>query len=160
MATFTGSPASGVEYALYAAHDLVPSRDWGSKLRCWFFHYTHSLGAGLGEVNLIRMEPGKRRILIDLCRIVASQMVATADLHLGYRAYTKYDGTAVVADDNAFLDNADVGGGDIDSAWVLPAVGYFDVDSKTNFIIYAMIDTANIEDTDTINGWCITQEGN
>lgn len=160
MAAFTGTPASSVQYALSAAHDLVAAKDWGAKMRCWFFNYTHAAGAGTGEVNLVRMEPGKRRILTDLSRIVTTAFEANADLHLGYRAYTKHDGTAVVADDNAFLDNADAGGGALDSAWVLPAAGYFDVDSRTDFIIYAMIDTGDIADADTIHGWVCAMEGN
>jgi hypothetical protein len=160
MAAFTGSPASSSQYAQYASHEMVASKDWGAKLRCWAFSYTHASGAGTGEVNLVRMEPGKRRILCDLCRILSSQFAANADLHLGYRAYTKHDGTEVVADDNAFLDNADAGGGVLDSAWLLPAAKYFDIDSKTNFVIYAMVDTGNIEDNDTISGWVVAMEGN
>jgi hypothetical protein len=160
MAAFTGTPASSTQYARYASHELVASQDWGAKVRASFFSYTHAGGTGTGEVNLVRLEPGKRRILTDLCRIVTTAFEANADLHLGYRAYTKFDGTVVAADDNAFLDNADAGGGALDSAWVLPAAGYFDVDSQTDFIIYAMIDTGDIADGDTIHGFVVWMEGN
>ena len=109
--------------------------------------------AGTGTVSLCKLPPGKVRIYPDLSRHICTQMEANADLHLGYAAHTNEAGTAVVADDNAFLDNADSGGGALDAAWVLPAIGYLDLDSKEGITIQAMIDTGDMALTDTLDGW-------
>lgn len=152
MSAFTGTPASSNEYAEQIAgkthgHYLANGRAQ--------FTYTHALGAGTGEINLIRLPPGLVTVFNNASLIRASQMVSTADLHVGYRAYTNPVTGAVAADDNAFLDNADVGGGAIDSALLLPAApaAFLRFHSTTGIVIYAMIDTANIEDGDTINGY-------
>ena len=118
------------------------------------FNYTHTAGAGTGEVNLIRLPAGKYRILSDLSLIVSSAMVTAADLHIGHRAYTQPDGTAVAEDDNALADNLDAGSA-IDQSLPLPAGGELVIDSRDDLVFYAMVDTANIEDTDTISGYIV-----
>ena len=152
MSAFTGTPASSVQYALQIA-GKTPSSDISHGVAK--FSYTHALGAGTGEVNLIWLPPGRITIFNTASLIRASQMVSTADLHVGFRAYTDPVAGAVVVDDNAFLDNADVGGGAIDSAFLLPAApaAWQVFNTEGGLIIYAMIDTANMEDGDTINGF-------
>src|SRR3990172_9848375 len=120
MAAFTGTPVKSVQYTdqTNSAEKVAPNII--GKVHIARFSYVHSAGAGTGEVNLIELPAGKITIYPDLSRIVTTAFAATADLHLGYRAYTDSAGVAVVADDNAFLDNADVGGGALDQAWTLP----------------------------------------
>lgn len=156
---FTGSPVKSVEYTLQTDAAQKAPVDVMAKMHVARFSYTHSAGAGTGEINLLEMPAGRITIYSDLSRIICSQMAANADLHLGHRAYTKSDGTAVVEDDNAFLDNADAGGGALDQAWVLPAGGTTQIDSRNGFVLYAMVDTGNIEDTDTISGWVAYTRG-
>ena len=159
MAAFTGTPVKSVEYTNQTASATKVSPDVIGKLHVARFSYTHAAGAGTGEINLVELPAGKITIYSDLSRIVTSQFAASADLHLGYRAYTGSDGVAVVEDDNAFLDNSDVAAAAVDSAWVLPAGGYTSFDTRNGLLIYAMVDTGNIEDTDTIAGWVAYTRG-
>lgn len=149
MATF-----ESVEYAKIDTRDYNVY-DAGLTVKFAPFSYTHTGGAGTHDVNLCKLPPGKVRIIPDLCRVVASQMVATADLHIGTRAFVNEDGTAVVEDNNRFADNLDAGGGAIDQTFPLPSTGapWHDLDSKEGITVYADVDTANIEDTDTIHGY-------
>jgi len=161
MAAFTGTPTSSAQYTSQAG--AIGGPIWNVGLKAKPFTYTHlaAAGAGTGEVNLLRLPPGRLTIFSQLSRIEATQMVATADLHLGFRAYTEPDGDAVAEDDNAFLDNADAGGGAISSVFLLPAVtaaagpGITQINSRNGFILYAMVDTANIEEDDTISGYVV-----
>ena len=150
---FTGSPTSSTEYARQIA-GKTPWQDLADgKAK---FTYTHAAGAGVGEVNLIWLPAGRITVYHTASLVRASQMVATADLHVGHRAY--YDpvaGATVAEDDNEWLDNADTGGGAIDSALLLPAApaAFTTYNTQGGLIVYALIDTANIEDGDTINGF-------
>jgi len=161
MAAFTGTPVKSVEYTNQTASATKAAVDVISKMHAARFSYTHTSteGSGTGEVNLIELPAGRITIYSDLSRIITSAFGANADLHLGYRAYTNSAGTAVVEDDNAFLDNADAGGGALDQAWTLPAGGYTSFDTRNGLIIYAMIDTGDIEAADTISGWVAYTRG-
>lgn len=153
MAAFTGTPVKSDQYTLQTQSWSKVSVDVINKLELARFSYTHAAGAGTGEINLIELPAGRITVYPDLSRLVSSAFAANADLHLGYRAYTGADNVAVVEDDNAFGDNLDAGGGALDQAWTLPAVGYFRFNSRNGVLIYAMVDTGNIEDGDTIDGW-------
>lgn len=156
MAVFTGSPTSSVEHAKQTTgrNRLLEANELEGKLRIARFTYTHGAGAGTGEVNLIRLPAGKFVIFTDMSRIIATAMVATADLSIGHRAFTNIDGTAVVEDPNAFASALDAGSA-IDVALSLPAGGVFEVDTRDEFVLFAEVVTANIEDTDVISGWLV-----
>lgn len=163
MAAFTGSPVSGPNYDAQTGESEPASRVSAlvaeGKLQIARFGdedgnpYTHAAGAGTGVVKLVRLPAGKLIVFPDLSRLVTSQFAANADIHIGYAAYTKLDGTTGAADDNAFLDNGDAGGGALDTALTLPAGGMQVLESASGIDIEAMIDTANIENDDTIDGW-------
>lgn len=152
---FAGSPTASATYLAQAGGSAkVPLRDFGGKLRIAHFTYTHTAGAGVGEINLVKLPAGKKKILNLLSHFRTSAMVATADGDVGYRAYTNTVGVAVVADPNALGDGLDVAtGGDL--GLPLPAVGYLDLDSSDEVTIFVDINTANIEDTDTIDGYIV-----
>lgn len=118
--------------------------------------YTHSTGADTDvEVELIRLPAGRVRIYSQLSRIDASQMVATADFSLGTRAYTAEDGTDVAEDPVRFANQLDVGGAALDQVWPLPAaIGITELNSQSGITVFCLIETANIEDTDTIRVYC------
>lgn len=157
MAAFTGTPTGSALYNKQVGTTVgKPSAHLAEgQMRISRFTYTHAAGAGTGEVNLFVLPPGYVSVYSYLSHLFTSAFVATADLHLGYRAYTDSDGSAVVADDNAFLDNADVGGGALDITWLLPTGYVKELDSMSGVTVYAMVDTANIEDADTLDGWCV-----
>jgi|TARA_Y100000296_G_scaffold53220_1_gene60956 hypothetical protein len=156
MAAFTGTPTSSVQHALQSGGTSGNANvsDVGARLRIAFFEYTHTAteGSGTGEVNLCVLPYGRIRVYGDLSRIVASAMATDADLHIGHRAYTNLAGTAVAEDDNAFSDNLDAASA-IDAALALPAEGFLEMNSQAGITVFAMIDTGNIEATDTIKGW-------
>lgn len=156
MAVFTGSPSSSVQHAAQTTgrNRVLEANVLEGKLRIARFSYTHVLGAGTGEINLIRLPAGKYVILSDLSRIVSSAMVSTANLSIGHRAYTNIDGTVVAEDIDAFALDLDATGA-LDVVWPLPAGGVTVIDSRDEVVFYADVSTANIEDTDTISGYII-----
>jgi len=150
MAAFTGTPASSGIYTSQTDGSHAAATAVDSKMHVADSGvYTHTLGAGTGAVNMLILPPGKIKVFPDLCRVVSSAMVATADLHVGHRAHTNLDGTAVAEDDNSLHDNADAGSA-LDEALTLPAGGLQSYDSQEGVTIFVTIDTANMEDTDTI----------
>lgn len=157
MAAFTGTPTSSLQYADQLTSQMSDPVIGQGQLRCHPFKYTHTAteGAGTGEVNLTKLPAGLIRVLPNLSHIhTYTAFGSSADLHIGYRAHTNMDGTSVSEDDNAFADNLDAGGGALDAIWALPAVGYLDLDSQDGVVIFALIDSGNIEATDTIEGYC------
>lgn len=158
MAAFTGTPTGTTLYnrQVGTTQGKPSARDAWGKLNMAAFSYTHAAGAGTGEVNLALLPAGHITINAILSRVITTAYAANADLHLGYRSYTEPDGDVIAADDNAFLDNADAGGGALDSTWLLPATDYLtEINSAGLLTIYGMVDTGNIEDTDTLNGWVV-----
>ena len=98
--------------------------------------------AGAGDLKLQRMPAGKVRIYSRLSRVICPVGTATADLDVGYGAYTKKDGTVQVLDGDAFLASADVGGGAIDTD--LDGIAdYYEIESASGVDVVASVDTAN-----------------
>ena len=161
MAAFTGTPASSTEYAQQTGF-IGGAMNAGRGLQHMAFSYTHALGAGTGEVNLCILPAGFIRTFSGLSALDTSAVAANADIHLGFRAYTEPDGDVVAVDDNFFLDNGDAAtGGAMTLIPAAPGVSVFRVRHSNGdykgkgLVIYAMIDTGNIEDTDTIAGFIV-----
>lgn len=158
MAAFTGSPKSSTQYLYDSGASSVEFRSQesvnaprGLQIKR-FKQYVHTSteGSGTGTVYLGMLPAGRIYIIPQLSRLVTSQFAANADIHIGYGAHTDLSGTAVNADDNAFLDNGDAGGAALDTALTLPVEG-LELNSKEGIRIEAMIDTGNIEADDTIS---------
>lgn len=143
------APTKSSQYTDYSAVPslMVPSSDWGSKVRSSHSKLTFTAAgfttAAAGDLKLIRMPAGKVRILSDLCRLVCPAGTATADLDIGISAYTKQDGTTQALQGNVLADSLDVGAGALDQTLPLPAGGFLEVESKDGFDIVASFDTAN-----------------
>lgn len=149
MAAFTGTPTDSTQRANEKDSAVkVDLRD-SSGLRVKVAEYTHTAGAGTGAVNMFKLPPGRIRIYPDLCRVISSAMVATADLHVGHRAYVNEDGTAVDEDDNEWADNLDAGSA-IDVALADGGTTNNVYNSQDGIEVFCTIDTEDIEDTDTI----------
>lgn len=158
MAAF--APLHSAEWLAFTA---VPPRlplahKWGGPLQSQSASLTFT-GAGTGTAKMFRLPAGKVRVFPDLCRVVCPVGTATADLHIGTAAYTKEDGSAGAADDNAFADNLDVGGGALDQAWTAPAVGYLDLDSQNGIDVEVLIDTASGPAAGEMFLSCVYQKG-
>jgi hypothetical protein len=78
-------------------------------LRVAFFTHTQS-GAGdaTSSVALVKLPPGRVRLLGSLSRAYVNWTTGSATLDLGWDAYTNLSGTAVVADPNGLIDGLDV----------------------------------------------------
>jgi hypothetical protein len=149
---FTGSPASSLQYAALTSPSRPSGGETQGEVHMARFNYTHTAANGTGEINLVKLPPGRLCIYCDLSRIVTSQMGVNADLHLGYRAHRTEAGVAVEQDDNALLDNHDTSAG-VHESFHLPASGSLELESQEGVTIYAMIDTGNILNGNTITGW-------
>jgi len=163
MAAFTGTPVNSDLMADQKDADSTGARAdslaTSAGVHAAYAEYTHSstAGTGTGAIDMFRLPAGRLRILCDQSRVVTSAFASNADLHIGYRAHTDLDGDAVVEDDNAFSDNLDAGGGALDVAWALPTGGILELNSEEGVDIYCLVDTGNIEATDTINLLCLYQ---
>jgi hypothetical protein len=119
----------------------VSGAEWNGTLKASIGTLTFT-AAGTGTAKMIILPAGKKIIYPYLSHIFCPAGTATADIHVGYSAY-KTRGVAVAADDNAFLDNADLGAGEIDQVLDLPDKDYFILDSDGPVDIEVLIDTAN-----------------
>lgn len=151
MATFD-SPVRAAQKA-----DLPIAGDVQGSLYVARVSYTHSGGAGQHQINLVKLPAGRVVIYPRLSRLRTSQFALNADLHLGYRAYKKFDGTAVAEKNNEWVNDLDVGGGAKNDFWsALAGTGVGTTEAKEyetidGLEIFALVDTANIEDGDTID---------
>lgn len=143
------APTQSVQYANSAAKPptLNFAYDWGAKLRVNYGKLTFTAAgftsAAAGDLQLIRMPPGKVRILSDLCRVCCPQGTATSTLDIGLGAYVNNAGTAVALSGAQLASALAVGAGIIDQTIPLPAVGFLEIESQNGFDIVASFATAN-----------------
>ena len=145
-------PASSPNYINETSFERVEPK-LASALHLRSFDGYVATTAGTGTINLVKLPPGRVRIFPDLSRLVTSAITATGTISIGYAAYTKENGTAVNALTTAFVNAGAAGAGALDSAFVLPAVGYLDLDSKDGIVLTATVATADMRIGDTIDGW-------
>ncbi len=87
---------------------LNTTEDYG-KLRTKAFDFTQSGAGDIGStVDLIKLPPGKVKILFNLSHWAFSAFGAARTLDIGYAAYKDATGTTVAASANAFDDDVDV----------------------------------------------------
>jgi hypothetical protein len=115
------SPLVSTQYALLAAGSMNKPSEWGAVQRTSVGKYTFTAAGDSGTIQMIRMPAGRLRILGGLSKVVCPVGTATANLSIGHGEYKDINGTVVAADDDEFLDAADVGGGAIDSAFLVSA---------------------------------------
>ncbi len=164
MGAFTGSPTGSVQFntqrgVVVGGADAVDVR---ADLKAGRFSYTHTAGAGTGEVNLLDIPAGNFVVYPRLSGVVTSAFAAAADLNIGHRAYINPSGTVVPQDEDHFLNDFDAATGGY-TEFLLPAVNFSEflvwtaspAGLNNVLTIYALIDAGNIEDTDTINGWVV-----
>jgi hypothetical protein len=141
-------PSKSAQYTVFSNNTgKVDGYDWGAKLRASHAKLTFTAAgfttASAGDISLIKMPPGKVRILVDQSWVVCPAGTATSDLDIGWGAYTGTDGVAVAADGDGLAASVDVGGGAIDQALTLPANGIKEIESRDGFDIVCSFDTAD-----------------
>lgn len=163
MAVFTGSPSGSLQFNQITG--VVQGGAYGGEvfadLHVSRFSYTHALGAGTGEVDLLVLPPGPLIIFPDLCRIVSSDWAtAGATLDLGHRANITYARVVIPAVVAAFTAAPlAVGGGIIDSVWTAPADGDFDITNAQSLVIFGTIAGGDAANGDTLRGYCVWAGG-
>ena len=141
----------------------VMDGEYVGEMRFSPFSYSGSPAAGT-TIPLIRLPGGKVRIIPELSYISFSDDFATnADGHLGHQAYVNADGDSVAADDNEWIDNADIGGGAVAGPWTtLFATGAGGTtgqiqaiyDAQDGLVIEVLVDT-EAGTSATITGWVV-----
>lgn len=86
------------------------SHNLHGRLRIAYFSHTFGDGDAGSSVELVRLPPGKIRLLSHLSYLEAASVAASQTVDVGWDAYTDLDGTAVAADTDGILN-----GGDIDT---------------------------------------------
>jgi hypothetical protein len=112
--------------------------------------------AATGTINFIKLPPGKIRILPGLSSFLCSNMAATANISIGYAAYTAANGTAVVADVDALkaegLVNACVLANSYNIMANVANTGLL-LDSMAGVTITGTVGTANTAANGTYSGY-------
>lgn len=127
------------------ATPLDPTEAHG-RLRIGHFQFDSLTAAAADTLNLLKMPAGKVRVLKVVA--ISSAFVATADLDIGYGAYTnRTDGASVVADPDAFANDLDVAtGGTFETYPDLV------IDSRGGWNLTGVLATAGAS-ADTLRGW-------
>lgn len=88
---------------------MNPVSSWGGKLQIAFFtHDQSAAGDATSDVALVKLPPGRVRVLLGLSQAYVNWTTGSATLDLGWDAYTGLDGVAVAADPNGLVDGMDV----------------------------------------------------
>lgn len=90
-------------------NNLNNTTEWHGRQRIAFFTHDQS-GAGdaTSSVALVKLPPGRVRLLLGESFAYVNWTTASATLDLGWDAYTDLSGTAVVADPNGLIDGLSV----------------------------------------------------
>ncbi len=126
----------------------------------FFTHDQSGAGDATSSVTLCKLPAGRVRLLLGSSFIYANWTTATADLDLGWDAYTGQDGVAVAADPNGLADVIDVeAAGTLDGITLttlaaMKATGGTKVfESKDGVVLRATSTTTGIVDGDDLVGY-------
>ncbi len=141
---------------------LLDETDWLGKLRMFRFAFTQGAAAGdaTSIQRLVKLPPGKWRVILAMSRITNSAFGAARTLDLGWEAYTDQDGNAVAVDPNGLDD-----GNDVSAASSFNPTGTVGEDetillsSKSGVVITAQTNDGTIPIAATINGYFIAVPG-
>lgn len=123
--------------------------------RIYFFEGVTAT-ADTGTLNLVKLPPGKLRILVKESGFFCSNMAATANISVGTSAYTASNGAAVAAATAALkavgLVNAVTGIANY-QCFANVANGALLLDSANGVTITGTVSTANTAANGTYSGW-------
>lgn len=88
--------------------------EWHGRLRVAFFTHDQS-GAGdaTSSVALVKLPPGRVRLLLPMSWMYVNWTTASATLDLGWDAYTDLTDTAIAADPDGLIDGISVESADV-----------------------------------------------
>lgn len=136
-----------------------PASTWYGNLKVAFFDHTQDgAGEATSDVKLVKLPPGRVRVLWDLSSAYVDWTTASATLDLGWDAYTKLDGSIENADPNGILDGLDVDSAGYQSlrgALTAATGGTTEFVSKDGVIILATSQDVALATASTIRGYIV-----
>lgn len=139
-----------------AAGKLSENRQYwpaeGGKLRTAHFTFTQSGNGDDGSsVNLVKLPPGKVRVLPTLSRIVVSALGSSRVMDLGNRAYIASDGKTTVAESlEEYVADRDVSAATDSHFGTDPKKDFF---SATGIVVCARIAGGQLDTGETMEGY-------
>lgn len=134
--------------------------DYGGVTRCYRFdHVQVGVGTTTSDVELVRLPPGRFKILLFESQIEWTAMGTGETMDIGYRAYTAVDGTPVAVALAAFDDDVDVaaaGHAAFGSDLVATSGGVYQVESRDGLTIVASFTT--IQDAAELHGYVLVSQ--
>lgn len=133
------------------------SHNLHGRLRIAYFSHVQAItGAVLSTVLIVKLPPGKIRLLCALSIIEHNWTISTVDMDVGWKAYTDLDGVAVAANDDgidadidvdtvgAFVPGSELSGGTkvfesrdgVDIELKAQAVGITALDTVEGYLVY------------------------
>lgn len=153
-----------VQYTqLYSTVPATPlsSTDMHGVLRIAYFQSTQSgAGSAPSSIALVKLPPGRVRLLLGLSRAWIDWTTASATFDLGWDAYTDLDGAAVSASSNGLVDGLNVDtAGYYNFEGALTAVkakgGSWDFQSKNGVVIRATSQDVALANNDVAHGYLV-----
>ncbi len=145
-------------YADELPDEKVVVHDEHGKLRIAYFDFTKPspTGDAGSDVQLVRLPPGRVRLILPLSRIAFSALGTSRTLDLGWAAYVGLDGVTVIADQNGLDDGVDaasagsvVPGGTVGGAETVLFA------SRSGVILTAQVNDGTFVAADTLNGYFV-----
>lgn len=95
--------------ANHTAGTFNDSVDEGGTLhQVYFTHEQSGAGDATSDVKVVKLPPGRVRLMLGLSAVYVNWTTASATLDIGWDAYTDFGGNAVDADPNGLVDGLDV----------------------------------------------------
>lgn len=139
---------------------MLEPRDSHGRLRVAKFDFTQGAAAGdaTSTADLVKLPPGKIRVLGSLSKICFSAFGAARTLDVGYTAHTDSNGTTVVAAAAAFCSAVDVsaaGSAVLDEAIAAGADTTATFDSRSGVTLQAKVAGGTIPAAATLKGYIV-----
>lgn len=137
----------------------LPSTDYHGVVRIAFFDHTQSgAGSAPSSAAIVKLPPGRVRLLLSMSKAWVDWTTASATLDLGWDAYTDLDGAAVAADPDGLVDGLNVDtAGYFTFEGALTAVrakgGTWDFQSKGGVVIRATSQDVALAASSLISGY-------
>lgn len=142
--------------------NLNTTAEWHGRMRiAYFTHAQSGAGDATSSVALVKLPPGRVRLLLGQTFAYVNWTTMSATLDLGFDAYTDLSGSAVTADPNALVDGLDVDTAGLYSGeeWVTAltqaAGGTYVFESKDGVTLRATSQDVGIADGDDLVGYFV-----
>lgn len=89
--------------------EMNPVSSWGGKVQMAFFtHDQDGAGEATSTVAIIKLPPGRVRVILPMSQAYINWTTGSATLDFGWDAYDGLDGVEVIADGDGLADGIDV----------------------------------------------------